>query len=143
MGPGNHVLDRGPDPPWEGAVLRGKGASHCKLKGHVAVISAKTAEAIEMPFVLWARIGRRNYVLDGVRDPPWEGAIFVERGVYCKVSAVSCAKGAESIDLPFICGPGWAKGSTSSTVFAIRRQCAHTRGNIGATWRILLNRMYM
>ena len=30
VGPRNHVLDRGPDPPWEGANLRGKGASHCK-----------------------------------------------------------------------------------------------------------------
>jgi len=31
VGPGNHILDGGPDPPWEGAVLRGKGASHCKV----------------------------------------------------------------------------------------------------------------
>jgi len=29
--PKNHVLDGGPDPPWEGTVLRGKGASHCKV----------------------------------------------------------------------------------------------------------------
>jgi len=25
VGPGNHVLDGGPEPPWEGAILRGKG----------------------------------------------------------------------------------------------------------------------
>jgi len=25
VGPGNHVLDWGPDPPWEGAILRGRG----------------------------------------------------------------------------------------------------------------------
>jgi len=25
MSPKNHVLDKGPDPPWEGAFLRGKG----------------------------------------------------------------------------------------------------------------------
>jgi len=31
VGPGNHVLDGSPDPPWEGAILRGKGASHCKV----------------------------------------------------------------------------------------------------------------
>jgi len=30
VGPGNHVLDGGPDPPWEGAIFLGKGASHCK-----------------------------------------------------------------------------------------------------------------
>jgi len=27
--PKNHVLDRGPDPPWEGALLRGVGPKHC------------------------------------------------------------------------------------------------------------------
>jgi len=29
------------------------------------VSPAKTAESIEMPFGLWARMGRRNHVLDG------------------------------------------------------------------------------
>jgi len=29
VGPGNNVLDGGPDPPWEGVILRGGGASHC------------------------------------------------------------------------------------------------------------------
>ena len=24
VGPGNHVLDKVPDPPWEGAILRGE-----------------------------------------------------------------------------------------------------------------------
>jgi len=31
VGPGNHVIDGGPDLPWERAILRGKGASHCKV----------------------------------------------------------------------------------------------------------------
>jgi len=31
VGPGNHVLDGGPDTPWEGAILRGEGPSHCKV----------------------------------------------------------------------------------------------------------------
>jgi len=32
VGPGNHVLDGGPEIPlWELAILRGKGASHCKV----------------------------------------------------------------------------------------------------------------
>jgi len=38
-------------------------------------------------------------------DPPWEGAIFGERDAHCKVqgffSAVSFAKTAEPIELPF------------------------------------------
>ena len=65
--PRNHVLYGSPDPPWEGAILRGKGAPHCKIQGLSAVICAKTAEPIEMPFGLWARMTRRNHVLDG--DP--------------------------------------------------------------------------
>jgi len=32
--------------------------------GDTAVVCAKTAEPIEMPFGLWARMGRRNRVLD-------------------------------------------------------------------------------
>ena len=31
VGPRNHVLDGDPDPPWEGAILKGKGPSHCKI----------------------------------------------------------------------------------------------------------------
>ena len=54
--------------PWEGAILRGKGAPHCKIYGHSAVICAKTSEPIYMPFGLLARMGPRNHVLDG--GPP-------------------------------------------------------------------------
>ena len=42
-----------------------KVAAHCKVQGHSAVICAKTAEPIEMPFGLWSRIVPRNHVLDG------------------------------------------------------------------------------
>jgi len=31
VGPGIHVLDKGPDPPWEGQFSGGKGASRCKV----------------------------------------------------------------------------------------------------------------
>jgi len=65
VGPGNHVLDGGPDRPWKGANFWGEWASHCKVYGHSTVVCAKAAEAIGMPFGLWARIGRRNHVLDG------------------------------------------------------------------------------
>jgi len=50
VGSGNHVLDGSPDLPREGAILREKGASHCKVWGQFAIICAKTAETIEMPF---------------------------------------------------------------------------------------------
>ena len=42
----------------------------------IAVISAKTAEAIEMPFMLLAWMGRRNHELDGDQASPSEGAIL-------------------------------------------------------------------
>jgi len=49
------------------------------------VSPAKTAEPIEMPFVLRTWVGPRDHVLDRVQIPPWEGAIFGERGAHCKV----------------------------------------------------------
>jgi len=95
MGPGSHVLDGGSDPPWEGAILRGKGASHCKVWGHSAVVHAKTAETIEMPFGLSTRVGPENHILDGGPDPPCQAAMFEG------LSAVSCARTAEWVYLTF------------------------------------------
>jgi len=34
VGPENHVLDWGPDPPWEGAIFGEEGVSHCKVHRH-------------------------------------------------------------------------------------------------------------
>jgi len=53
--------------------------------GHSAVICANTAEPIEVPFGLWARMGPRHHVLHGGSDPPFEGAILVDRGAHCKL----------------------------------------------------------
>ena len=64
VGPGNHVLDGGPCPPWEGAILWREGHPIVKYR-NTAVPCRKTAEPIEMPFGLWAWMGRRNHVLDG------------------------------------------------------------------------------
>jgi len=38
--------------------------------------SCKTAETIDMPFGLWAWVGQRNHVSDGVQIAAREGAIF-------------------------------------------------------------------
>jgi len=44
-----------------------EGASHCKVyKGPSAVSCAKTAEPIEMPFVMCTRVASGKHVLDGV-----------------------------------------------------------------------------
>ena len=37
---------------------------------------AKTAEPIEVPFLLWTRLAPRNHVLGGGPDPPKEGPFF-------------------------------------------------------------------
>jgi len=41
---------------------------------------AKTAQPIEIPFGVWTQVGPRNHVLDGDRDPLWEGVILREKG---------------------------------------------------------------
>ena len=63
VGQRNHELDgdRVHILPWEGAILRGEGASHSKVLGHSVVIFAKNAEPIKMPFGLWTRMGRRKH----------------------------------------------------------------------------------
>jgi len=65
---------------------------------------AKAAESIEMPSWLRTRVGPRNHVLDGSRSPMGRGNL---RGgkewpiVKYKDTAVSCAKMAELIEMPF------------------------------------------
>ena len=93
VGSANYVLDGGPDLPIGRGNFEGERASHCEVYGHSAVICAKMAEPIEMPFSLWAPMGPRNHVLDGVQIH----------------SAVTCAKTAEQIDLWLDCGVGWAE----------------------------------
>ena len=64
MGPWNHVLDGGPDPPWKGVVFRGKGMpSHARR--HFDVSCAKLLNPMETPFGLWTRVDGRKHVLDG------------------------------------------------------------------------------
>ena len=44
MGPGNHVLDGGPDLPWEGAIFRGKDVTgHARRVGND---SGRTTKAV-------------------------------------------------------------------------------------------------
>ena len=45
-------------PPWEGAIMRGKGRPIVKYR-HSVVSLAKQAEPIEMPFGLWTQMGPR------------------------------------------------------------------------------------
>jgi len=75
-------------------------------------------------------------------DPPWEGAILVDRGAHCKIyalSAVSCEKRLNLSIFRFDCGLGWADGCARSIVFARWRQCALVHGHVAVTCRITLN----
>jgi len=145
LGQGNHVLDGGPNLPMGRGNFEGEGWPIVKyrdtLRQSGAVICAKTAEPIVMPFGLSARTGPKKHDLDGIQMPPWEGATLWERGARCKVygfSAVRCAKRLNRSICPLGCGLGWAEGSTSSVVFARWRQCALSCGHIGAACRMRL-----
>jgi len=70
VGPGNHVLDGGPDAPWEGAILWGKRRLIVKYR-NTAIVYTKVAEPIEMLFGFRTRLGTvLNHVLDGGPDIP-------------------------------------------------------------------------
>ena len=75
--------------------------SRCARR-HSDVSCAKTAEPIKMPFGSVESVGPRKHVLDGSTSV-WEGAIL--RGKACPGmsvdTAVSCAKMAEPIKMPF------------------------------------------
>ena len=62
--------------------MRGKGRPIAL--GHSVVPCAKTAEAIEMPFDFWARMGRRNHVLNG--DPAVLRDVVMETNFGTKIT---------------------------------------------------------
>jgi len=62
-----------PDRPMGRGNFEGGEASRCRVQRYFAVICAKTAEPIEVPFGLGARMGPRNHVLDGGLDPRRNG----------------------------------------------------------------------
>jgi len=65
-GPGEPCIRWGLHPPMgRGKFLGEIGRPIVKYRDST-VVCAKTAEPIGMPFGLWARMGRRNHVLDGV-----------------------------------------------------------------------------
>jgi len=96
MGPMNHVFHEVHMPTWEGAILRGRdiprSSAQRRLNRSRCRLGCGLAWAESIPCYM------------GGPDPPWEGAILVDRGAHCKVwafSALSCAKTAKPIHLPF------------------------------------------
>jgi len=62
VGPGNHVLDGGPDSPMGRGKFLGENGRPIVKYRDTTVVCAKTAEPIGMPFGLWGGMGRRNHV---------------------------------------------------------------------------------
>jgi len=101
------------------------------------VSPAKTAELIEMPFGLWAQMGPRNHVLDGVHIPIRRG-ILGERAPIVKYRDFlpwAVQKLLHQSICRLGCGLGWAKGSTNWIGFARWQMCPPRR----AHWRHLAN----
>jgi len=98
------------------------------------------AEAVDLPFGLWGRVGRRKHQFNHIcRVVPicTISIIFTRwRQSTQQHSAVSCAKQLNQSICCLGCRLNRAKGSTSSTIFVRWCQCAQMGGHIGATWRI-------
>jgi len=77
--PKNRVLDGGPDPSWEEAILRWNGRPIVKYRDTV-VSCAKMAEPVEMLFGLSIRVGPRKHVLDMGPDRPKLRGSFYRKG---------------------------------------------------------------
>jgi len=121
----NHMLDWGTDPPWDGAILRGKGMPWHTWQ-HSDVNCAKLAEPIEMSFGLWTRVGPRKHVFDGAQIPRTKGQLLGVRtcpGMPDDTLLWAVQKWLNRSICRFGCGFGWVEASTTSVVFARLCQC--------------------
>ena len=88
-------------------------------------------------------VGPEKHVLDRAEIPHAKGQLLGGKDMTGHArphSAVSCAKMVNQSICHLGYGLGLAQESTSSIVFARRRQCSLMGRHIGATWRIRLNR---
>ena len=105
MGPKIHVglLDEGPDPPWKWAIF-GKRAPTAKVYGRSAVSCAKNGWTDRDAVWVIDSGGPKEECIRWGPDLPSKEAIIRGKdmlGHTRRHSAVSCAKTAEPIDLPF------------------------------------------
>jgi len=65
----------------------------------------KAAEPVEVPLGFWTQVGLKNHVLDGVHIPHAKWQFWGGKGrplvKVQRLSAMGCAKIAESIEIPF------------------------------------------
>ena len=79
MDPGEPCIRWGPDPQWEGVILREKGRPVVKYRDTLRSSIQKRFEPIKMSFGLRSQVGPGNHVLDGGPDSQREGAILENR----------------------------------------------------------------
>jgi len=91
---------------------------------------AKMAEAIEMLFGLRTQVGPRDHVLDGRRDPPWEGNLEEGRG---GTPVVVCTKTAELIEVPFWLGT-WVGPRNHVLDGGPDKSSLYTKQTVGHEW---------
>ena len=81
------------------AILRGKRANHCKVYGYSAVICAKTAEPIDLPFALWSWMGRRMHKFNRIRQV---GPMFPHGRTHCRQLANTIEPSVYVGDAPYV-----------------------------------------
>jgi len=135
------ICEMGSRSPWEGVGnFRGEGATPCKAYWHCAVICAKTAEVIEMPFGLWTSVstGPTKHVLDGAQIPHANGHLLGERTCSTTLCSELCENGWTdqfAVCIVDLDGPKEAQVHSYSPGGANVSSWGHT----GATWRVRLN----
>jgi len=100
--PRNHVLDEGTDPPWEGAILKGKSMPWNAWQ-HWRELCKKGRPDQDAIWVMDLG-GPKEACTKLGPDPPCEGAIIRRKDMPRHArqhSAVSCASMAKSMYLPF------------------------------------------
>jgi len=94
--------------------FKGEGMARCKVQWYSAVICAKTAEMIEMPFGLWTWVDSRKHVLDGAQMPHAKEQLLREKtcqGMPNDTLPWAVQKWLNRSICSLGCGLGWAEGT--------------------------------
>ena len=133
MGPKYHVLDGDPIPKGKGQFLEKK-AAHCEVMGHSTVRCTKTAEPIDMPFLMKTRVGPCNHILDGGADPPRERSNYFRRlpGPFKHIGNLGCTGRCRVPTKGIIQSP--ITSYTAKGSFRMPGKCKLYSENFGREW---------
>ena len=108
--------------------------AHCIVQGLFAVSCAETAAPIDLLFGLLTPVGRRKHEFNRIWQmaPMCRISMLFARWHQCtrRYSAISCAKTAEPINLPFGLWTWVGQRSTCSIIFAKWHQWRHLANTI-------------